>query len=526
MTQATTHAGTGDLVPITDRLRYMQGFRLLLVAVVGLVAWLSRDSLESSAAELGALSGGYLALSLLTHAAWRVSRRGALALFGFMLIVDGVYLAWVSYATGGAASPLRYLILLHLIAVALLASYRTGMKLACWHSLLLLVVYYAQQAEILRPLSEDDGAGIGTPFQQLIGFSAVFWFVAIATASFSAVNERELRRRRYDLEALAAMATQLEGCTGSEAVAETLLDGVVGTFDFERALLIGGDGGALALLAHRGAVQAAAPFERPGDGSAVSLAMATRETQLLSELDPQADAWLAGLLPDARNVVAVPLSAEGHSIGVLVVEHDVRSGSRIERRVVSMTERFVSHGALALRNAWLLEQVQQMAATDGLTGLANRSTLQERLDGEVARAARAGEDVTLLMLDIDRFKELNDAHGHQAGDEVLRRVARVLGAGLRSYDTAARYGGEEFALVLPRTRRADGSRIAERIRVALAEMEEEPRVTASIGLASFPLDATTADGLIGAADAALYESKRAGRDRVTAAGGGTELQRA
>ena len=524
MTKPTAHSTSGELVPITDRLRYMQGFRFVLAAVVGVVAALSQGSLETSALELGALTGAYLVLSLVTHVAWRVSRRGGLALFGFMLMVDGAYLAWVSYATGGAASPLRYLILLHIIAVALLASYRTGMKLACWHSLLLLVVYYAQQAEILRPLSEDDGAGIGTPFQQLVGFSAVFWFVAIATTSFSALNERELRRRRYDLEALAGMATRLEGSAGSDSVAETLLDGVVETFDFERALLIGADDGDLSLLAHRGNVNASAPESRPGDGSVVSVALATRETQLVSELDADADRWLVDLLPEAHNLVVVPLSTEGHSIGVLVAEHALRSGSRIERRVVSMTERFVSHGALALRNAWLLEQVQRMAATDGLTGLANRTSFQDRLDAELARAARGGEDLTLLMLDIDRFKQLNDALGHQAGDDVLRRVSRILKAGSRAYDTAARYGGEEFALVLPRTTRDAGLVIAERIRKALAEMPAEPRITASVGLASFPLDATGPDDLVGAADAALYESKRAGRNRVTAARRGGELQ--
>jgi diguanylate cyclase (GGDEF)-like protein len=524
MTRTKPHAASGELVPITDRLRYMQGFRFVLAAVVAVVALLSTGSLETSTAKLGALTGAYVTLSLLTHAAWHFSRRGALALFGFMLMVDGVYLAWVSYATGGAASPLRYLILLHLIAVSLLASYRTGMKLACWHSLLLLVVYYAQQAEVLRPLGEGDGAGIGTPFQQLVGFSLAFWFVAIATASFSAVNERELRRRRYDLESLAAMATRLESCTASEAVAETLLDSVVETFDFERAVLIGGGGDRMSLLAQRGRVSSSAPDERPCEGSVVTVAMATRETQLVSELDEEADSWLAGLLPEARNVVVVPLSAEGRSIGALVAVHAMRAGSRIERRVVSMTERFVSHGALALDNAWLLEQVQRMAATDGLTGVANRSTFQERLGSELARAARAGEDVALLMLDIDHFKQLNDTHGHQVGDQVLQRVARTLKAGLRPYDTAARYGGEEFALVLPRTSRGDGMAIAERIRAALAEMSEEPRVTASVGVANFPVDSTTADGLVGAADAALYQSKRAGRNRVTAAAGGGELQ--
>ena len=515
MTTANTQNSAGELVPITDRLRYMQGFRFMLAVVVGIVAALSIGSLETSAAELGVLTGVYLALSLLTHVAWRASRRGGLALFGFMLMVDGAYLAWVSYATGGAASPLRYLILVHIIAVALLASDRTGMKLACWHSLLLLVVYYAQQAEVLRPLSEEAGAGIGTPFQQLVGFSAVFWFVAIATAAFSAVNERELRRRRYDVEALASMAERLEDQSSSESVADTVLDSVGDTFGFERTLFFAAPNGELTLLAHTGEVTRGVRGPPPGEGSALETAMTTRKTLLVSHPHVDTDPWLSVLLPGARNVVIVPLSAEGQAIGALVAEHGMRRGSRIERRVVGMAERFASHAALALRNAWLLEQVQKLAATDALTGVANRYTFQHALEAEIERAARAGEDVSLAMLDIDRFKRLNDAHGHQAGDEVLRRVADLLSEHCRKYDTVARYGGEEFALILPTTDRAETRLIVDRLRRQVEAIEREPRVTISAGVATFPTDGTTSDDLIAAADEALYESKRGGRNRVS-----------
>ena len=96
-----------------------------------------------------------------------------------------------------------------------------------------------------------------------------------------------------------------------------------------------------------------------------------------------------------------------------------------------------------------LEQVQRLAATDGLTKIANRRTFETTLEREVARAARSAEHLSLVLLDIDHFKRLNDAHGHQAGDEVLRNVAAALSCACRDFDTAARYGGEEFAVVLP-----------------------------------------------------------------------------
>ena len=508
---------SAEVVPIADRTRYMQAFRLALLPVVALVAWLSRSSLEGTPTGLAAVTAAYLSLSLVAHLAWRVSRRGGLYLFSGMLIADGLYLAWASYATGSGGSPLRYLIILHIIAVALLASYRTGMKMALWHSLLLLVVYYGQDGGLLNPLERSDAPGPGSPFEQLLAFSAVLWFVAIATATFSAINERELRRRRYDLEALALMATRLEDQTDSATAANTLLTAVHGTFGFERALLFASpDGQAPALLAHVGDVTRGVRGPPPDEGSVLYQAMVTRTTQLVSAADVDDDTWLSVLVPDARNLLVVPLSAEGHAIGALVAEHGMRRGSRIERRIVATVERFASHGALALRNAWLLEQVQELASTDGLTGVANRYTFQQRLVRELERAARAGDDVSLAMIDIDHFKKLNDAHGHQAGDGVLRRVAATLSEHCRAYDTVARYGGEEFGLILPSTDREETRELVERLRQEVARAQGEPRATISAGIATFPTDATDPEQLVAAADGALYESKRAGRNRVTA----------
>src|SRR4029453_17398062 len=114
-------------------------FRLLLAAAAAGVAAIVGDRLETTWVMLLVVTAAYLGVSGVTHLAWRVSRKAGQALFAMMLMVDGVYLAWTSYATGGVISPLRFVIVLHLVTVALLASYRTGMKLAMWHSLLLLV---------------------------------------------------------------------------------------------------------------------------------------------------------------------------------------------------------------------------------------------------------------------------------------------------------------------------------------------------------------------------------------------------
>jgi diguanylate cyclase (GGDEF)-like protein len=161
--------------------------------------------------------------------------------------------------------------------------------------------------------------------------------------------------------------------------------------------------------------------------------------------------------------------------------------------------------------------VQKLAEQDGLTSVANRRTFETVLERELSRARRTGDDVGLILLDVDRFKELNDTHGHQAGDELLRRVGRLLSENSRDFDTAARYGGDEFALVLPGSSVSDSLDVAERIRALLADANGVP-ATLSIGVAAFPLHAGDATALVQAADEALYDSKRAGRDRVTASG--------
>ncbi|MDQ1397258.1 MAG: hypothetical protein QOG64_2517 [Acidimicrobiaceae bacterium] len=519
MTAAPTGSTATDLVPLADRVRYMQLFRVAVSSVVMLFALLAPAALGVGLAPLAAVTASYIFLSLLGEFVWRLVRRRGLTLFGAMLICDGLYLAWASYATGGTISPLRYLILLHLVAVALLASYRTGMKLALWHSMLLFVVYYAQQAHVLTPLTGAVRAQPGTEFQRLSAFVIVFWMVAIGTAAFSAVNERELRRRKYDLEALTVMASRLEDAQTSGDVADVLIDALVDAFGFPRAAVLGG-ADHLQLLAGHGDIGIPGSAAAEGDsglepGSAIDHAQTTRRTLLLASAEPAHDPLLARLLPGGGNLVLVPLSAEGRAIGVLVAEHGLRSGSRIERRVVAMVEQFASHAALALRNAWLLEQVQGLAATDGLTGIANRRTFESILEREVARAGATGEQMSLIMVDIDHFKKLNDTHGHQRGDDVLRAVAAALTSECREFDTACRYGGEEFAIVLPRCDAPKGLLMAERFRRVVARCASELSVTASAGVATFPHHARDAGTLVRAADEALYVSKRSGRNRAS-----------
>lgn len=169
-----------------------------------------------------------------------------------------------------------------------------------------------------------------------------------------------------------------------------------------------------------------------------------------------------------------------------------------------------------------LTHLTRQAQTDGLTNLANRRALDERLDGEVDHARRLGTNVAFVIADIDNFKLVNDSHGHQTGDEVLRRVARAFSEAVRELDLPGRYGGEEIALVLPGTNLSGARALAEKIRKTVEELEvttpegNTVHVTASFGAACFPAQ-TGVEELVAAADAALYEAKRTGKNRVVTA---------
>ena len=164
------------------------------------------------------------------------------------------------------------------------------------------------------------------------------------------------------------------------------------------------------------------------------------------------------------------------------------------------------------------EELERLSASDSLTGLSNRRILTQRLSEELLRAQRQSHSFTVLMLDVDHFKKYNDAHGHPAGDEVLRKVANILRNCTRAGDCTARYGGEEFAVLLSGKGGDTALQLAERIRARVAAEEfVGGKVTISGGIAEFPAHGHTAEAVISSADEALYEAKREGRNRVVCA---------
>ena len=502
-----------DVVSLDERLRYLRVLRAVLAAATVIDAALLPGDLRVPFGVVGGMALGYLLICLAAEAIWRMRRRRGLWLFGSLLMLDGIYLAWAVYLTGGSTSPLRYLVLVHLGAVTLLASYRTGIKLALWHTLLQLCVFYAERSGLIgKPVADATGE-----WYRVFAFITALWVLTLTISTLAAVNERELRRRRYELEQLAQMGRDLEDAQDPLGVGDVLLDTLTDTFGFQRmALFEVVDGVSPRLLTCRNLIDAVVSDFTVGETSVLATTHNQRETLLVRDLDPEVDPWLAALMPDAQNLAIVPLVADA-VVGVLVAETSGKSGGRIERRIVATTERFAGHAALAMRNAYLLERMQQMAVTDGLTELANRRSFDRSLDRELTRAARTDGRLSVVLLDLDHFKSLNDTYGHVVGDNVLRQVAQALRECGREYDTIARYGGEEFAAVLPGCSSALALQVAERLRGAVEGAPTDVPITASCGVATYPYDGIDANGLLSAADQALYAGKRSGRNTVRSA---------
>jgi diguanylate cyclase (GGDEF)-like protein len=211
----------------------------------------------------------------------------------------------------------------------------------------------------------------------------------------------------------------------------------------------------------------------------------------------------------------LPLTASGERFGTLELV-----GDSFDKEQRMNAASLAAHAVVALENARLHGMVERQALVDGLTGLANRRAASDALHAEAARAERLETPLSVVLADLDGFKEVNDEHGHAVGDAVLRAFADVLRDTLRESDLAGRWGGEEFLLLLPGADEEGAAQLAERVRIGLAarRIPSVPglRVTASFGLAEYAGEANT-EQLVAAADDALYRAKRGGKDRVVRA---------
>ncbi len=263
----------------------------------------------------------------------------------------------------------------------------------------------------------------------------------------------------------------------------------------------------------------------PGETGLAHWVVRTGEAQLVADqlADPRVHQFEStGPIPGS--LIMVPLRSREGVTGVLTVER-LGPDDPFDEQEFDLVQLFAAQVSIALQNAEVHRAVEIRAETDALTGLPHQGTFSQWL----ARAVADGERFGLLMLDLDTFKAVNDTAGHQAGDEILRAVAATLRAASRESDRVFRYGGDEFTVLLPGSDTAGALAAAGRIRAALdripvpARMRPRWRTTASIGIATFPADGTSAHEILLAADRACFVAKRGGRDRVATAAEGQDL---
>lgn len=259
----------------------------------------------------------------------------------------------------------------------------------------------------------------------------------------------------------------------------------------------------------------------------------TRETPAIKRIietkeylfsnDLHNDPLLSSCIPtgcQAQSILCVPICIGEEVRGIIHL--DSLEQNAFDEDDLNLAQLLAKEVSMVLERSLLYEEIKALTLRDTLTQTYNRRKMDEDLDSEIARSKRYTRPLSLLMIDIDWFKNYNDYHGHQKGDDVLKKIASILVHNLRSIDRVYRYGGEEFIVLLPEVDKEGAMACAERLR---RRVEQEPfekeadsqpggKLTISIGVASFPLDADTKEKLIEAADSALYRAKALGRNRV------------
>lgn len=416
---------TSELLSLTERLRWLSALRLGLAVAVVTVALTLPGVRAFAPSTLVAASVVYVLVGAAATAGVRAWRRPALTIVGGTLLLDGIYLAWATYSTGGLDSPVRFAIAVQVVAVTLASSYRTGFEMAAWHSLLLFVSLYAQAAGILDVHDRASVLPGGEDFwtATLLSIGAV-WAVAIGSAAFGSVNERELREQKADLGRLSLMVRTMDGASDGPEIARILLDDLCDTFGFSRGAVLASPQGDLAVMALVG-TSAATPLVESGLDPVMERAWDGRTTQLVRTLDPAVDARLAALLPDGRNVAVIPMHLTGgQRLGVVALEVGGAAGT-FKRWVLALTEQYVSHAALALHNAWLLRELNARLEENQVLQqrlFEHNVSLEEQVEERTKELRQSLADLGLLHAERRRLlARLVDAQ-----EEERRRVANDI----------------------------------------------------------------------------------------------------
>ena len=326
------------------------------------------------------------------------------------------------------------------------------------------------------------------------------------------------QRRRAQLEAINTIARQTTAVLEISELLQQVCSLVLESFGGDHASVLLFEDDRLVLRAHQGRLT---PLLKVGDELPLGeglLARAIASRKALVEKDVRQTPGHRSGFRETASAVCLPLVSFGQVLGALLLES--ASCDAFAPEDLGALESVSDICATAIQNARHFERVRQMAYVDGVTGIFNRRYFELRIAEEIARSARHGLTFSVIILDIDHFKQLNDDFGHLVGDEVLRQVAAILAQQLRRSDVVSRYGGEEFAIITPETGVEGAAAVSDKLRRVMESWHfpgvERP-VTVSAGVAEFPAEGNTRDQLVQSADEALYAAKQSGRNCVVTA---------
>ncbi|HKD14283.1 MAG TPA: diguanylate cyclase [Candidatus Angelobacter sp.] len=326
------------------------------------------------------------------------------------------------------------------------------------------------------------------------------------------------RRRAEQLEAINAVAQQTTAVLDLDELLTVVCRVLLEWFRIDHVAVLLCEGENLRVRAYEGRLTPKVPLGvllPPGTGL-VSRALSQNQSIIENDV-VGVEGYFSGFV-ETQSEMCVPLILFGEKLGILALDSASKNSFDVED--VQPLESVADICAAAIQNANYFARMRQLAYIDGLTGIHNRRYFEMRIVEELERASRFQGRMSVIMVDIDHFKRLNDEFGHLLGDEVLRVVAGLLKQQLRKVDMVCRYGGEEFAVVVPETTGENVVTVAEKLRrqVETHPFPGVPRpVTISCGVAEYPVHGSTRDEVVAAADSALYMAKQGGRNRVAAA---------
>ena len=325
------------------------------------------------------------------------------------------------------------------------------------------------------------------------------------------------RRRAEQLEAINAVARQTTAVLDLDELLTVVCRLLLEWFHSDHVAVLMSEGDTLRVRAHEGRLTPnLAMGAQLEPGGIASRALSNGRSVIENDVYA-VKGYIAGFA-ETQSELCVPLIFFGEKLGVLAL--DSARKNAFEHDDLQPLESVADICAAAIQNASYFDRMKQLAYVDGLTGIHNRRYFEMRIVEELERAGRFQGRMSLIMVDIDNFKRVNDEFGHLLGDEVLRLVANILKQQLRKSDLLCRYGGEEFAIVVPETTGENAVRVAEKLRrqIETHHFPGVPRsVSISCGVADYPTQGITRDEVVAAADAALYTAKQAGRNRIASA---------